>query len=268
MSRILIAISACALASSVTPLMAADWGTSAPGFRPAYPMDMAPMEDSLDFEFGLRYFYGMGGQSFTNGSTYSATDLSHSLEVHGRIDDHSTSSFLKGHIGYGAITDGEFSMDDTTNGSYSTGRVGYVNADFGYLPINTGGVKAGAFIGYMYSDESPQNTGPITHGLRLGVAARAEFGDMFDITAEGAIIPYSAVSGSMANPAGTLTGIEGSLYGAAGEVMVGAHLTDNFVIRAGARATYLNGHVQADQPGEHYIEMFRWGPLVELTATF
>lgn len=265
MSRILTGLAVGLLASAANaPASAADWlGGQPQGFRPAYPMAMEPMEDSLDFEAGLRYFYGVGGQSFS-GSPYSADDVSHSLEVHGRIDDHSTSTYVKGHIGYGAITDGEFEPGGT---AYNTGRVGYINADFGYLPLATDSLGAGAFLGYMYADESPENTGLIVHGLRLGVTGKASINDVFDINAEAAIIPYANATGAMSNPGGTIIGVNGGLYGAAGEVMAGFHVSENFILRAGARATYLNGHLSSDQ-GEQYVEMFRWGPLVELTASF
>lgn len=268
MSRVLTGLAVALMASSAAAqAFAADWLTApAPTIRPAYPVDTVPMDDSLDFEAGLRYFYGMGSQSFS-GSPYSANDVSHSLEVHGRIDDHSTSTYVKGHIGYGAITDGTFEADGAADVSYNTGRVGYVIADFGYLPLATDTFGAGAFLGYMYADESPQNAGLIVHGLRLGITANANINDVFDINAEAAIIPYANATGGMSNPGGTITGVNGALYGAAGEVMAGFHVTENFIVRAGARATYLNGHVSSDQ-GEKYVEMFRWGPLVELAATF
>ncbi|WP_338607263.1 hypothetical protein V6617_12360 [Pelagibacterium nitratireducens] len=271
MSRLLTGLAMGLLVAAASgQATAADWGVQPdPVFKPAYPVDMMPQEDSLDFEAGIRYFYGMGGQSFNLGGTnYSANDTSHALEVHGRIDDHSTSTYVKGHIGYGAITDGEFAPN---GGDYNTGRVGYINADFGYLPLDTGSVKAGVFGGYMYADESPEGSGPIVHGLRLGVAGQAEFNNIFDISAEAAIIPYASVTGSFRNggtPVTTLSNVNGSLYGAAGEVMAGFHVTENFIIRGGARATYLNGYVTSDQPGEQYVESFRWGPVVELTASF
>lgn len=268
MSRVLTGLAVALMASAATgQALAADWlATPQPDFRPAYPVDMAPMDDSLDFEAGLRYFYGMGSQSFGLGGTnYSANDTSHALEVHGRIDDHSTSTYVKGHIGYGAITDGEF---EPGGAAYNTGRVGYINADFGYLPLATDSFGAGAFLGYMYADESPENTGLIVHGLRLGVTGKASINDVFDINAEAAIIPYANATGAMANPGRSLSNVNGALYGAAGEVMAGFHVSDNFIVRAGARATYLNGYVTSNQPGEQYVEMFRWGPLVELTASF
>ena len=268
MSRVLLGLATGLLAaSSAGSAIAADWGTPEPMFRPAYPVDMAPMEDGLDFEAGLRYFYGMGSQSFA-GSPYSANDVSHALEVHGRIDDHSTSTYVKGHIGYGAITDGSYEADGLPDEDYNTGRVGYINADFGYYPLATETMSAGAFLGYMYEDESPQNTGLFVHGLRLGVTGNAEINDVFDINAEAAIIPYANATGAMENPGGSRDNVNGSLYGAAAEILAGFHVTDNFVVRAGARGTYLNGYVSSDQDDEEYVELFRWGPLVELTATF
>ena len=267
MSRLLTGLAVGLLSAAASgQAVAADWGVQQePMFKPAYPVDMMPYEDSLDFEAGLRYFYGMGGQSFNLGGTnYSANDTSHALEVHGRIDDHSTSTYVKGHIGYGAITNGEFSP---SGDDYNTGRVGYINADFGYTPLSTDGFRAGVFGGYMYADEAPEGTGVVVHGLRLGVTGHAELNDMFDINAEAAIIPYAGVTGAMNNPDQNLADVEGSLYGASGEVMAGVHLAENFVVRAGVRGTYLNGYVTSDQPGEQYVELFRWGPVIELTGT-
>lgn len=265
MSRVATSLIVSLFASTALgPALAADWPMgNEPSFRPAYPVDTYPIDDSLDFEAGLRYFYGMGGQSFGS-SSGSARDTSHALEVHGRINDHSTSTYLKGHIGYGSITDGEYRPVGT---SYNIGRVGYINADFGYLPLATDSFSAGAFLGYMYSDESPENVGLITHGLRLGIAAKAGINDVFDINAEAAIIPYTNTTGSMTYNGATISDVSGGLYGASGEVLAGFHVSDNFIVRAGVRATYLNGHVSSDH-GEQYVEMFRWGPLVELTASF
>jgi hypothetical protein len=77
MSRILTGLAVGLLASAANaPASAADWlGGQPHGFRPAYPMAMEPMEDSLDFEAGLRYFYGMGGQRTSIGPTFRAISV-------------------------------------------------------------------------------------------------------------------------------------------------------------------------------------------------
>src|SRR5690606_35158031 len=109
MSRTVVILTSAALALTGTGAAhAADWGMPAyedPVFKPSYPIDYE-QPDSLEFEAGLRYFYSWGSQSFAfGGDTYSATDTSHALEAHLRIDDRSTSTYVKGHVGFGAITD-------------------------------------------------------------------------------------------------------------------------------------------------------------------
>ncbi|GGA49076.1 hypothetical protein [Pelagibacterium lentulum] len=274
MSRLLVGLAAGGvLVAGMGAANAADWGVSKdPVFKPAYPVHWEE-ESPLGFEVGMRYFYGIGSQSFQlGGSTFSADDQSHSLEAHLRIDDRSTSTYLKGHFGFGAITDGTYKENGTEIDSFQTGRLAYALADFGYTPLDTGAARAGFFAGYMYANESPQDSGLDIHGLRLGIAGRAELSDMLDISAEIAAIPYAWVSGNIdvlpVPPGQSLTGIDGALYGGAAEVMVGFHPTDEFTIRAGARGTYLNGYVSSDEPGEQYVETFRWGPVVELTYRF
>ncbi|WP_116654295.1 hypothetical protein [Pelagibacterium sediminicola] len=274
MSRYVLIIAAAALASGAGAVHAADWGVSSyeePAFKPAYPVDYT-YDDPLTFEAGLRYFYSWGGQSFqTGGNTYSANDTAHSFEGHLRIDDRSTSTYLKGHIGFGAIADGEYSTNGVQTSAYQIGRISYGVADFGYTPLDTGSMRLGVFGGYQFTHEAPSNIGLDIHSLRLGVSGRVEVADVFDINAEVAAIPYSVVSGSMRNTDGptTISNLDGSLYGGSAEVMVGFHPTDMFTIRGGVRGTYLNGHVMSD-PGsaQRYVETFRWGPVVELTASF
>lgn len=275
MSRYVLVLAATALAvTGAGSAQAADWGAPSyedPFFKPAYPVNYI-QEDPLTFETGLRYFYSWGGQSFVDGpNTYSANDTAHSFEGHLRIDDRSTSTYLKGHIGFGAIASGEYSTNGAQTGAYQIGRISYGVADFGYTPIDTGAMRLGVFGGYQFTHEAPSNIGLDVHSLRLGVSGRVEVADLFDINAEVAAIPYSFVSGSMRNPDGptTISNLDGSLYGGSAEVMVGFHPTDMFTIRGGVRGTYLNGHVMSD-PGnqQRYIETFRWGPVVELTARF
>lgn len=311
MSRVLTGLAMGLLAAAASgQAVAADWGvTPDPVFRPAYPVDMAPHEDDLDFEFGLRYFYGMGSQRATFGpAEHTADDASHFVELHGRIDDNSTSTYVQGNLGYAAIIDGTYE-NPTSGGERTTdsGRVVYGGADFGYMPFQSESVGLGAFVGYQYLNESidigrsefytpsggldsEQNLLEV-HGLRLGVTARADFNDVFDFRVDAAAIPYASLSGTYGpfgtgvdgiNPGlGSPASISGHLYGGAAEAMVGFRATDNIKIRAGARGYYLTGPTEtyyerrnADgSNGQGYviegdIELMRWGPVIELTGTF
>lgn len=346
MSRVLTGLAVTVMAAAATgQALAADWSTGhAPIFKPAYPADMGPMEDSLDFEAGLRYFYGRGGRSATlggpigaGGGTYSSEETSHIVELHGRIDDHSTETYLKGSIGYAALIEGQYD-NPLESGSISGGTVASARADFGYMPLRNNGFSAGAFIGYQYLNESP-DTGraqylvPDTlqwaagsplysvqgdnganmlevHALRLGVAGQVELSPMFDISAEVAAIPYASLSGNLgaqmaafetigASQSGqsSATSIDGHLYGGAVELMAGFNPTENLSIRLGARGYYLTGPVTArystttiveplDMDGDGTFEtaptvatqgyerqlddfeLFRWGPVIEVTGRF
>lgn len=308
MSRVLLGLATGLLAaSSAGSAIAADWGTPEPMFRPAYPVDMAPMEDSLDFEAGLRYFYGMGSQNANIGTLdYQAEDASHFLELHGRIEDHSTSTYVTANLGYAAIIDGEYETP-TSGGTVSTdsGAIAYAGGDFGYLPVKSESFGFGGFLGYQYLNESldigraefirsdgggdsEQNMLEV-HGLRLGVTAQAEINDVFDIRANVAAIPYASLSGTYGafdagdfpRTQGSAGSITGSLYGAAAEIMAGFQLSENIAVRAGAKGYYLTGDTETyyerrDADGanpqgyvlEGDIELMRWGPVVELTGTF
>lgn len=312
MSRAILGLVAAALAVSVSgQALAADWGAaSKPMFKPAYPIDMAPMEDDIDFEAGLRYFYGMGGQTASVGAlNYEARDASHFLELHGRINDRSTNTYLKGNIGYAAIIDGEYATP-TSGGTQSTdsGMIAYGGADFGYLPFGNDAAGVGAFVGYQYLNESidmgraefrmpgggidsEQNLLEI-HGLRLGVTAQGDFNDQFDFQIDAAAIPYAALNGTYGafdiNPGvpppqeqGSAARVTGHLYGGAVDAMVGFRVSDNIKIRGGARGYYLKGptetYFETRNPdgsnGQGYtaegeMELFRWGPVIELTGTF
>lgn len=274
MSRKVLIIAATALAlANVSSIQAADWGTAPvydPTFKPAYPIGYEQPEP-LTFEAGLRYSYSWGSQSFENGgNTYSAKDNAHSIEAHLRIDDRSTSTYLKGHIGFGGVAEGSFQTNGTETSTYKIGRVTFGTADFGYTPLDTETARIGVFGGYQYTHEAPLNNGIDIHSLRLGVAGRVEVANAFDINAEAAIIPYSFVTGTMSNPGGpaAITNLGGSLYGGSAEVMVGFHPTEMFTIRGGVRGTYLNGHLTSAQAGQQYVETFRWGPVLELTSRF
>lgn len=310
MSRVFTGLAvAVATLGATGQALAADWPAGGgAAFRPAYPADMAPMEDSLDFEAGLRYFYGMGGQRTSIGALdYSADDASHFLELHGRIDDHSTSTYVQGNIGYAAVIDGDFETP-TSLGRQSTdsGMIAYGGADFGYLPFKDDGFGVGGFVGYQYLNESIDigrgdfytssgggDSEPNlleVHGLRLGITGRAEINDVFDIRVDAAAIPYAALSGTYGafdlgttptGGQGSAASISGHLYGGSLEAMVGFKPHENFAIRGGLRGYYLTGPTEtyfetrdADGGNEQgYIvegdtELFRWGPVIELTGTF
>jgi hypothetical protein len=89
--------------------------------------------------------------------------------------------------------------------------------------------------------------------IRLGLAGRAQLGDMFDVTAEAAVIPYALLGGTygaLTVPAGPgqVQGspgtVSGWLYGAAGEVMARFHPAENWTIGIGGRAWYLQGQAE------------------------
>lgn len=222
MSRNVLVLAATALAISVAgPVLAADWGIKGyePVFKPSYPMDYV-QPDPLGFEAGMRYWYGMGGHNFaTGGNTYTLNDANHMLEAHLRIDDHSTSTYLKGNAGFAAIIDGEYTTP-LSGGATATneGSVSYAGADFGYTPIDSGGFRAGGFIGYQYLNESThmgrtnyRNAGGgfnsevnalNIHALRLGVTARAEFNSVMDIQSTPPPFPTRPLRAPMARSTG------------------------------------------------------------------
>lgn len=273
MSRIVIGLAASVLAvSTIGGAQAADWRTEPkPVFKQAYPVDYAKHQSPLEFEAGLRYSYSMGSQSFPEGgASYSATDTSHALEAHLRIDDRSTSTYVKSHVGLGTITDGEYRTDDDATDTFNIGTIAYGTADFGYTPIETDGLRLGIFGGYQFAHEAPSGTEMTVHALRLGVSGRAQLADQVDINAEAALIPYAYAHGNMDNPdaATGINNFEGALYGGSAELMLGFRPTDDFIIRGGVRGTFLEGYGTTDGSDEQYIQMFRWGPVVELTASF
>ncbi|MCD7059604.1 hypothetical protein [Pelagibacterium xiamenense] len=311
MSRVVLGMTAgTLLAISAGSAFAADWGAapSEPVLRPAYPADWE-QPDPLTFEIGLRYFYGMGRQSMSvGGLDHSVEDQSHFVELHGRIDDASTDSFLKGNLGFAAAIDGSYETPATLGTSVDTdsGTIAYAGADFGYTPFGNEAFRFGGLVGYQYLNESVDmgRAGFVTeggggdsspnnleiHALRLGVTAQTNINDMFDFTIDAAAIPFAHLSGTYGamsvgsvggQSQGSAVGIAGNLYGGSVEAMAGFHPTENLVIRAGARGYYLTGPVETsfemrDADGENAqgyvadgnIELWRWGPVIELTGTF
>lgn len=294
-----VIIAAFALSGSA---MAADYLN----LRPSYPDQWATAEDNpLRFEMGARYWYSKGGQEGAIGAQSVKTeDTSHLLEGHFRIEDPYTSSFLKGAGGYAIATDGQYSSSlgaDTT--SFSGGQIGHVGADFGYMPLGSENIKFGALIGYQYLRESPDKARSDilkwnalnVHALRLGVTAKADLGSFADITGEVVGIPYAWVNGTTPSyviPSTTIGGVpadrvvgdvNGSAYGASGELMLGIHPSENLTIRLGGRGWMLTGPANAnvtysaaaDPTKTHTsgvmmdtLSLFRYGALLEVTGRF
>ncbi len=267
----LLSLGANAVAAQNLPL--------ADELRGSYPEQwgISSEPDPLDFEIGLRYWYSLGSQQMSAfGGNYSASDVSHILELQARIDDNSTSTYLRGQVGYAISISGTYNTplnvgDQTISGGY----IGYAGADFGYTPFGNENFRFGGFAGYQYLADNPDmgravyrtsggggdsvtNANDIS-ALRLGAVARGQINDMFDINVQGAIIPYAQLSGTYGAfyqpdfvdgattyEQGSPGNITGQLYGASGEILFGIRPTDNLVVRLGARAWYLRGQGTVD----------------------
>lgn len=258
-----------AVSTFVAPASAAEW---AEDFRPSYTDEwLLPPDDPISIELGLRYWYSMGSHRMTvMGDNYASDDVSHIVEGHLRIDDHSSGFYAKALAGYSAVINSSYSTP-TTGGTLNSqsGTIHYVGADLGWTPFGTDDFRFGGFAGYQYWNDSPdmgRETFTLASGggdsqpnnlqyqlVRLGVVGKAKLGDMFDLSAEAAVIPFALLSstyGALAvtAPAGEVQGsagaVNGWLYGAAGEVMARFHPTENWTFGIGGRAWYLQG--QAD----------------------
>ena len=305
-SAILSGVAGSALLSATllglaAPALAADY----PELRPSYPNHWENTEDNpLRFEVGLRYWYAVGQQeSQLGGNTYNTTDYSHIPEVHLRIQDDYTSSFLKANAGYAALVSGKHTAGTNSPSDFSGGHIGYIGADYGYTPFGNDSVKVGGLIGYQYLLDSPDRNrldvqhinGLNVHMLRLGLTGRANIGEFADIEAEAVAIPYAYAAGATAEipfADTTVQGVNvnrrsteatGAMYGASGQVMVGFHPTENLTVRVGGRAWYLTGPASARQkqwdaatPNAYLysdtplnaFSLLRYGALVELTGRF
>lgn len=94
------------------------------------------------------------------------------------------------------------------------------------------------------------------HGLKLGLAGKVDAG-AFDISGEVTSTPYAWVNGTYGayglRPGGendliqqaSVTSINGFGYGVGGKAMIGFNPTDNFTVRVGGRASYLQGAYNA-----------------------
>lgn len=122
---------------------------------------------------------------------------------------------------------------------------------------------------FVPGDSAPNSLN--AHMLRLGVQGKAKFGNFFDISAEVAAVPYAKVGGTVGvddvvldnsvyagavqypySGSGNIVGINSSPtaldgwgYGAAAELWLGMHPTENLTFRLGGRAWYLRGVADA-----------------------
>ncbi len=237
MCRLYSSLAALVLAAALAaPASAADWEEDDMGFgeplRGSYlnePKDWMGMGDELDplhFELGLRYWYSWGAQNFSSGGgSLSSTDQAHIGEVHLRIEDWSSNSFVKAMAGYSIAVTGSF-IAPLDSGDIQSGEVGYAALDFGWNPWGEDGSGFGGLVGYQYWNNSP-DTGrnnfttaesgadipfdPVTgqtflpgdsspnnvniNMLRLGIQGKAKFNDFFDISGELVGVPYAHVAG-------------------------------------------------------------------------
>lgn len=293
------------VALAAVPAAAADWQED---FRGSYVDDWAlPADDPISIEMGARYWYSFGSHRMeVVGDSYASDDVSHIVEAHLRIDDHSSGFYTKGIAGYSAVINNSYSTP-TSAGTSQSGAIYYLGGDLGYTPFGTEDFKFGGFVGYQYWNDSPDmgRESFMTSGgggdsrpnnleyqmWRLGLVGRAELGDMFDITAEVAAIPYAPVGGTYGALDATVPGdvqgsagaVSGWLYGGAAEVMARFHPAENWTIGLGGRAWYLTGQADvtfdtrdplAPATATHWItkttnfSTLRYGLLAELTYKF
>lgn len=259
-------------------------------------------QDSIGLEFGLRYSYTWGAQNFgILGGSVETSDNAHLGEAYMRIDDAASRSYAKGAIGYSIAISGDYSTP-LSSGKISDGRVAYGTADFGWYAFGDGKSGVGLLAGYQFWNDSPrtdrdnyaiinsvsdvmynEDTGVWSvgadgverniqiHALRVGVTGRAELGEMFDLTAEIAAIPYARLSGIMGGgitgtgpfggpgcdtlpPGGCASvgpittspiGVEGWGYGGSAEIQAGFSPFENLKFTLGGRASYLQGSYDA-----------------------
>lgn len=290
MKRSLQGALALAALSLAVPALAADYFAPPPDLRPAYPDTWEQPDDSIRFEYGAAYWYSWGGQNAGFTSPFgpvslSVRDQTHIGELHGKIEDLATQTYVAARAGLGFHTSGTYDISPAGAGSIGTGsRIGYVGGDFGWLPLGTmsDGFAVGGLVGYQYWKDAPAiGTGqyatafdPVTgdptavgdaqddfdiHALRLGIKGMAEF-QMFDIQAEAAWVPYAHVTGALGGSApggfnfpgvpvavyeNAQTTLSGNGRGVMLEAMAGFHPTENLAIRVGGRAWYLEGNLDA-----------------------
>lgn len=301
------------LAAMTLPAVAADYGDwdddldGAPDFRTSYPVEpgdwagLGDDDDPISLEFGVRYWYSMGAQSFTSGGgTVSSSDTSHIGELHLRVEDHSTNTYASAIAGYSFATSGTVTTPSSTD-AIIDGHIAYGGADLGWNTWgDNNGSGIGPMVGYLYWQDEPDtgrfnyttaesaaditydpNTGQTflpgdstpnsinAHVLRLGISGKAKLGEIFDVTATIAGVPYAKVGGTAgiddptfsiteyggpAQPPYDLTNngnissmrsspttIDGWGYGAMAEAFIGITPVDNLTMRVGGRVWYLQG---------------------------
>jgi len=247
-------VALCAALIATAPVAAADYnvvydqGDNGDQLRSGYNMDpsdwtgLGDKDDTMNFEFGLRYWYSQGASSWPGiGGSFGASDTSHILEGHLRIEDHSTNTFATAIAGYSITSSGSY-VDPNFSGSISSGHVGYLGADLGWNTWADGkGSGVGPLVGYMYYNDQlltrqatfmtnqsgdqfvfDPTTGVISSGykfdsapnnvdinmLRLGASAKADLG-FLDVTGTLAAVPFASVKGVVGDDGlgTTLTGL-------------------------------------------------------------
>ena len=283
-----------------------DQGDNGDQLRSGYAMDpkdwteLGDQTDPMKFEFGMRYWYSMGSvNASSDTSALASTDTTHIGELYLRIEDHSTNTFAKAIAGYSIASSGSFT-NGGTGGTIGDGQIGYLGADLGWNTFgDNNGDGVGILVGYQYWKQAlntgrnnfttvnagddvpfdgttgqtflPGDSAPNAleiNALRLGVSAKANLGNFFDISGELAGVPYAKVNGSLGvddpsfdtsvyngpaqDPYGghngnisdmrsSPTSVDGWGYGAMAEAWLGMHPTQNLTFRLGGRAWYLQG---------------------------
>jgi hypothetical protein len=226
MNRFLQGTTATLALFAAVPALAADY-TGFSGIRPSYSQDWGSTEDTLQFEAGVRYWYSIGQQKHEIGPfSQTMNTKSSSGEAFVRINDNATRSYVEAFGGYGITHDGDYSNDGGIDLDLPAARLGYLGADFGWLPFGSDAASFGFVTGYQYTNDSP-DTGRVSfttatssadiawsedtgvwsvpgdseindfnvHALKLGIAGRVDAG-AFDITGEATATPYAWVSGT------------------------------------------------------------------------
>ena len=244
------------------PVLAADY-PEYPGLRPAYEQGWENPDDDIRFEFGAAYWYSWGAQNVGpvggGAATFTERDNTSIADLHGRIDDLYTNTYLLGRAGIGLNTTGDYTLPPGVNGAIGRHSViGYGSIDYGWLPAGSleEGFAFGGLLGYQYWKENPDTPGVATdmdiQALRLGLRATGEF-EKFDLQTELVAVPYAYVTGGLTNRA----------YGVMTETMLGFHPTENLILRAGGRAWYLE-----NTDGVTTASLARYGLIAELAGRF
>jgi hypothetical protein len=227
MYRTLLGTTAIVSLTAAFPALGADYSGGYQDIRPAYTQDWGMEEDSLQFEAGVRYWYSLGEQEHNIGPfSETMNTKTSSGEVFARVNDNVTRSYVEATGGYGITHEGEYSNNGGVNLDLPAARLGYLGADFGWLPFGNDTASVGFVTGYQYTNDSPdtgranfttatsssdiswsENTGVWgvpedseindfnVHALKLGIASRFDAG-AFDITGEATATPYAWVSGT------------------------------------------------------------------------